>query len=115
MDRLIPLERQEIGLRSLVIPQDRHADGTWTAHIRLSFRGETVDIPTSIMVQRTQLNGDYEIIDESIMDRMSLLIADLRRKTDGINTDEVSDIRELLFLMASQDKSTETKSDTITE
>ena len=115
VDRLIPLERQEIGLRSLVIPQDRHADGAWTAHIRLSFRGETVDIPTSIMVQRTQLNGDYEIIDESIMDRMSLLIADLRRKTDGINTDEVSDIRELLFLMASQDKSTETKSDTITE
>ena len=98
------MERQEIGLRSIVIPQDRHKDATWTAHIRLSFRGETVDIPTNVMVQRTQLNGDYEIIDESIMDRMSLLISDLRRKTDGINTDEVSDIRELLFLMVSEDK-----------
>ncbi len=115
VDRLIPLERQEIGLRSIVIPQDRHKDATWTAHIRLSFRGETVDIPTNVMVQRTQLNGDYEIIDESIMDRMNLLIADLRRKADGINTDEVSDIRELLFLMASEDKSSETKSETVVE
>ena len=115
VDRLIPLERQEIGLRSLVIPQDRHTDGTWTAHIRLSFRGETVDIPTNVMVQRIQLNGDYEIIDESVIDRMNLLIADLRRKADSINTDEVSDIRELLFLMASQDNSSETKSETITE
>ena len=113
VDRLIPLERQDVGLRSIVIPQDRHTDGTWTAHIRLSFRGETVDIPTNVMVQRTQLNGDYEIIDESIMDRMNLLIADLRRKADGINTDEVSDIRKLLFLMASQDVSlnTEKKAD----
>lgn len=114
VDRLMPLERQNVGLRSLVIPQDRHADGTWTAHIRLSFRGEVIDIPTSVMVQRTQLNGDYEIIDESFMDRMNLLIADLRRKADGINTDEVSNIRELLFLIASQEES-ETKADTITE
>jgi len=115
VDRLIPLERQEIGLRSLVIPQDRHTDGTWTAHIRLSFRGETVDIPTNVMVQRTQLNGDYEIIDESVLDRMNRLIASLRRKADSINKDGISDIRELLFLMASEDESSETKSDTITE
>ena len=115
VDRLIPLERQEIGLRSIVIPQDRHTDGTWTAHIRLSFRGEVMDIPTNVTVQRTQLNGDYEIIDESILDRMNLLIADLRRKADGINTDKVSDIRELLFLMASQDKSSEIKSETVVE
>ena len=115
VDRLIPLKRQEIGLRSLVIPQDRYTDGTWTAHIRLSFRGETVDIPTNVMVQRTQLNGDYEIIDESVLDRMNRLIASLRRKADSINKDGISDIRELLFLMASEDESSETKSDTITE
>lgn len=115
VDRLIPLERQDVGLRSLVIPQDRNKDGTWTAHIRLSFRGEVMDIPTNVMVQRTQLNSDYEIIDESVLDRMQLLIADLRKKTDGINTDEVSDIRGLLFLMARPNESSETKSDTITE
>jgi hypothetical protein len=46
---------------------------------------------------------------------MQLLIADLRRKTDSINTDQVSDIRELLFMMASQDKSSETKSETVVE
>ena len=81
----------------------------------MSFRGEIIDIPTSVIVKRTQMNSDYEIIDESVLDRMQLLIADLRRKTDSINTDQVSDIRELLFMMASQDKSSETKSETVVE
>lgn len=114
VDRLMPLERQDVGLRSIVIPQDRHDDGTWTAHVRLSFRGEVIDIPTSVMVQRTHLNSDYEITDTTVLDRINILIADLRRKADGINTDEVSNIRELLFLIASQEES-ETKADTITE
>ena len=107
VDRIMPLERQEIGLRSIVIPQERHSDGTWTAHIRMSFRGEIIDIPTSVMVKRTQLNSDYEIIDESILQRMQILIADLRKKTDGINTDNISDIQQLLILLANMEDSTE--------
>jgi hypothetical protein len=113
VDRIMPLERQEIGLRSIVIPQERHSDGTWTAHIRMSFRGEIIDIPTSVMVKRTQMNSDYEIIDESILQRMQILIADLRKKTDGINTDNFSDIQQLLVLLASQEETHEkTESDT---
>ena len=115
VDRLMPLERQDVGLRSIVIPQDRHDDGTWTAHVRLSFRGEVIDIPTSVMVQRTHLNSDYEITDTTVLDRINILIADLRRKAEGINTDRVSDIRDLLFLIASQDESSETKSETNTK
>ena len=107
VDRIMPLERQEIGLRSIVIPQERHSDGTWTAHIRMSFRGEIIDIPTSVMVKRTQMNSDYEIIDESILQRMQILIADLRKKTDGINTDNISDIQQLLILLANMEDSTE--------
>ena len=107
VDRIMPLERQEIGFRSIVIPQERHSDGTWTAHIRMSFRGEIIDIPTSVMVKRTQMNSDYEIIDESILQRMQILIADLRKKTDGINTDNISDIQQLLILLANMEDSTE--------
>ncbi len=107
VDRIMPLERQEIGLRSIVIPQERHSDGTWTAHIRMSFRGEIIDIPTSVMVNRTQMNSDYEIIDESILQRMQILIADLRKKTDGIKTDNISDIQQLLILLANMEDSTE--------
>ena len=107
VDRIMALERQEIGLRSIVIPQDRHADGKWTVHIRLSFRGEFIDIPTSVLVERRHLNSDYEIVDTSVNERMALLIADLRRKTDGINTDDINSISQLLVLLASQDEAHE--------
>jgi hypothetical protein len=38
---------------------------------------------------------------------MQILIADLRKKTDGINTDNISDIQQLLILLANMEDSTE--------
>ena len=107
VDELVPLVRHEVGLRYLIIPQDQHADGTWTAHIRMTFRDEEMDIPTNIRVDRRQIDTEFYITDEGIIDRLMAVIQDIRQKTDAISLDEVDSLRSLLILLAGKEKVTE--------
>ena len=107
VDELVPLVRHEVGLRYLIIPQDQHADGTWTAHIRMTFRNEEMDIPTNIRVDRRQIDTEFYITDEGIIDRLMAVIQDIRQKTDAISLDEVDSLRSLLILLAGKEKVTE--------
>ena len=104
VDELVPLVRHEVGLRYLIIPQDQHLDGTWTAHIRMTFRGEEVDIPTNIRVDRRQIDTEFYITDEGIIERLMAIIQDTRQKTDAICLDEVDSIKSLLILLAGKEK-----------
>ena len=107
VDELVPLMRHEVGLRYLIIPQDQHPDGTWTAHIRMTYRGEEMDIPTNIRVDRRQIDTEFYITDEGIIDRLMAVIQDIRQKTDAICLDEVDSLRSLLILLAGKEKVTE--------
>lgn len=107
VDELVPLVRHEVGLRYLIIPQDRHADGTWTAHIRMTFRDEEMDIPTNIRVDRRQIDTEFYITDEGIIERLMAIIQDIRQKTDSISLDEVDSLRSLLIILAGKEKETE--------
>ena len=107
VDELVPLVRHEVGLRYLIIPQDQHDDGTWSAHIRMTFRDEEMDIPTNIRVDRRQIDTEFYITDEGIIDRLMAVIQDIRQKTDAISLNEVDSLRSLLIILAEKEKVTE--------
>ena len=86
-------------------PQEQHEDGTWTAYIRMSFRGEEMDIPTSINVSKRQIDSEFYITNEDIIARLTAMIADIRKNIEMINLDEVDSLRGLLILLAGKDES----------
>ena len=104
VDELVPLVRHEVSMRYLVIPQEQHEDGTWTAYIRMTFRNEEMDLPTSITVDRRQIDSEFYITNEDIIFRLTTVIADIRKNIETINLDEVDSLRELLILLAGKDE-----------
>ena len=104
VDELVPLVRHEVSMRYLVIPQEQHEDGTWTAYIRMTFRNEEMDLPTSITVDRRQIDSEFYITNEDIISRLTTVIADIRKNIETINLDEVDSLRELLILLAGKDE-----------
>lgn len=105
VDELVPLVRHEVSMRYLVIPQEQHEDGTWTAYIRMSFRDEEMDIPTNILVSKRQIDSEFYITNEDIIARLTTVIADIRKNIEMINLDEVYSLRGLLILLAGKDES----------
>lgn len=105
VDELVPLVRHEVSMRYLVIPQEQHEDGTWTAYIRMSFRDEEMDIPTSINVSKRQIDSEFYITNEDIIARLTAMIADIRKNIEMINLDEVDSLRGLLILLAEKEES----------
>ena len=73
----------------------------------MTFRDEEMDIPTNIRVDRRQIDTEFYITDEGIIDRLMAVIRDIRQKTDAICLDEVDSLRRLLILLAGKEKVTE--------
>jgi len=105
VDELVPLVRHEVSMRYLVIPQEQHEDGTWTAYIRMTFRNEEMDLPTSITVDRSQIDSEFYITNEDIIARLTIVIADIRKNIETVNLDEVDSLRGLLILLAEKEDS----------
>ena len=71
----------------------------------MSFRGEEMDIPTSINVSKRQIDSEFYITNEDIIARLTAMIADIRKNIEMINLDEVDSLRGLLILLAGKDES----------
>ena len=70
----------------------------------MSFHDEEMNIPTSITVDRRQIDSEFYITNEDIISRLTTVIADIRKNIETINLDEVDSLRELLILLAGKDE-----------
>ena len=105
VDELVPIVKEEVRLRYLIFPQDRHEDGTWTAHIRFSFRDEEMDIPTTVRVDKRQIDSEFYITDGDTIARLEAVIQDIRKDIGTIDLDGVDSLRDLLILLAGKEHS----------
>ena len=105
VDELVPIVKEEVRLRYLIFPQDRHEDGTWTAHIRFSFRDEEMDIPTTVRVDKRQIDSEFYITDGDTIARLEAVIQNIRKDIGTIDLDGVDSLRDLLILLAGKEHS----------
>ncbi len=105
VDELVPIVKEEVRLRYLIFPQDLHEDGTWTAHIRISFRDEEMDIPTTVSVDKRQIDSEFYITDGDTIARLETVIRDIRKDIGTVSLDEVDSLRDLLILLAGKEHS----------
>jgi hypothetical protein len=88
-----------ISFNYMVIPQDKLPDDTWRVIIRMAYEGEDVDIPTSIIVGKDDLNRDFEIMDASIIDRCEALAEICRDKISDIDFGTIDNIQDILAIL----------------
>ena len=60
---------------------------------------EDVEIPTSVIVGKDDLNRNFEIIDGCIIDRCEALVETCREKVRDIDFDCISGIQDILALL----------------
>ena len=65
----------------------------------MTYRGEDVEIPTSVIVGKDDLNRNFEIIDGCIIDRCEALVETCREKVRDIDFDCISGIQDILALL----------------
>ena len=99
IDSLEELDDEQIAFNYMVIPQDRLPDDTWRVIIRMTYRGEDVEIPTSVIVGKDDLNRNFEIVDGCIIDRCEALVETCREKVRDIDFDCISGIQDILALL----------------
>ena len=93
-----------VTLKACIIMKDMRKDGTWRVVIRLTYKRKSRMIPTSMYVSKEDITASGNIKNQQVIDECERIIRTYQKR-----------IRELLFLMASQDKSSETKSETVVE
>ena len=99
IDCLEEVDDNPISFNYMVIPQDKLPDDTWRVIIRMAYEGEDVDIPTSIIVGKDDLNRDFEIMDASIIDRCEALAEICRDKISDINFGTIDNIQDILAIL----------------
>jgi hypothetical protein len=65
----------------------------------MSYQGEDVEIPTSVIVGKDDLNRDFEIIDGCIIDRCETLVETCREKVRDIDFDSIGSVQDILVLL----------------
>ena len=83
----------------MVLPQDKLQNDTWRVILRVAYRGEDVDIPTSIIVDKNDMNRNFEIMDTSIIDRCNTLVEICREKVKDIDFEFIGGIQDILKLL----------------
>jgi len=83
----------------MVLPQDKLQNDTWRVILRVAYRGEDVDIPTSIIVDKNDMNRNFEIMDTDIIDRCNTLVEICREKVRDMDFDSISGIQDILKLL----------------
>ena len=101
IDSLEELDDEPVTFNYMVIPQDMLPDETWRVVIRMSYLGEDVEIPTSVIVGKDDLNRDFEIIDGCIIDRCEALVESCREKVRDLDFDCINSIQDILLLLRS--------------
>ena len=67
--------------------------------LRVAYRGEDVDIPTSIIVDKNDMNRNFEIMDTDIIDRCEALAEICRDKISDINFGTIDNIQDILAIL----------------
>ena len=101
IDSLEELDDEPITFNYMVIPQDMLPYETWRVVIRMSYQGEDIEIPTSVIVGKDDLNRDFEIIDGCTIDRCEALVDTCKEKVRDIDFDCISCIQDILALLRS--------------
>ena len=101
IDSLEGLDDEPITFNYMVIPQDMLPDETWRVVIRMAYQGEDVEIPTSVIVGKDDLNRDFEIIDGCTIDRCEALVESCREKVRDLDFDCINSIQDILLLLRS--------------
>ena len=83
----------------MVRPQDKLQNDTWRVILRVAYRGEDVDIPTSIIVDKNDMNRNFEIMDTDIIDRCEALAEICRDKISDINFGTIDNIQDILAIL----------------
>ena len=101
IDSLEELDDEPVTFNYMVIPQDMLPDETWRVVIRMAYQGEDVEIPTSVIVGKDDLNRDFEIIDGCTIDRCEALVESCREKVRDLDFDCINSIQDILLLLRS--------------
>jgi hypothetical protein len=65
----------------------------------VAYRGEDVDIPTSIIVDKNDMNRNFEIMDTGIIDRCNTLVEICWEKVRDIDFEFIGGIQDILKLL----------------
>ena len=72
-------------LKPIIIPSGRRNDGTWPVYIRVTFKGTTRRLPTTLVCTAEDLTRSRKIKNATILQKGSELCARMRATLDGIS------------------------------
>ena len=74
-----------ITYKPIIIPGGRRRDGTWPVKIRVTFRGVSRRIPTTLVCYDSDLTRSGKIKNASVLERAGQLIAQMRATCDDLS------------------------------
>ena len=67
-----------ITFKAIIIPGNRRKDGTYPVNIRVTFKGKTRRLPTTLSVTQGDLSRSLKIKNATILNKTDALIAQMR-------------------------------------
>lgn len=81
-----------VTFKAIVIPGNKHQDGTYPVKIRVTFKGKVRRLPTTIAARTSDLTRQLRIKSPTILDKTADLIGRMRAALDGISVFQLEDM-----------------------
>ena len=80
-----------VSFKPIIIPGNRRSDGTWAVNIRVTFRGKSRRLATTLVCTERDLTRTGKIKNATILERAEELIKRMRSALEGVTPFELED------------------------
>lgn len=81
-----------VTFKAVVIPGNKHQDGTYPVKIRVTFKGKVRRLPTTLSAKVSDLTRQLKIKSPTILEKTADLIARMRSALEGISVFQLEDM-----------------------
>ena len=81
-----------VTFKAVVIPGNKHHDGTYPVKIRVTFQGKVRRLPTTLAAAQADLTRQLKIKSPTILNKTADLIARMRSALGGISVFQLEDM-----------------------
>ena len=74
-----------VTFKPIIIPGGKRKDGTWPVKIRVTFKGASRRLPTTLVCTDADLTRSGKIKNATLLDRAGELITRMRATLDGVS------------------------------